>query len=383
MAQTEGIAVAQDFIVGQGILWAEQDKDAVREYRFDLAGVLPAADPLAGVTWAVSPAGAGAPVVSAAGVSGSKATIRLSGGAVKTWYAVTGTWATAGGLTDQFVLRLFIKEDAEALASLGSALFPNRFTATARMRADRLVLLGQQLGLGGGAGFSDDYLWEKLQAAEAQVAHDLRVFLAPTRLFPEPPTEAQIAALAGQRWAVDPAYDYEPDFFRDERWGYIVTRQKPIIAIERIRFVYPTPNIGLFEVPQDWIRLDRRYGHIRFVPASSSTIMPMGVFALQAFGGGRTLPFAIQVDYTAGLENAARDYPDLVDLVYRVAALRIVGDAMVPQSGSISADGLSQSMSIDMAKYHEEVDLLLNGPKGSNGGLMTAIHGVRGTVLGG
>jgi len=71
-----------------------------------------------------------------------------------------------------------------------------------------------------------------------------------------------------------------------------------------------------------------------------------------------------------------------LDAVLKKAALKILEDAFLPQSGSISADGLSQSMSVDMDKYHDAIDRILNGGKGSNGGLMTAIHGVRFGVMG-
>ena len=55
----------------------------------------------------------------------------------------------------------------------------------------------------------------------------------------------------------------------------------------------------------------------------------------------------------------------------------IITDAFLPQSGSISADGLSQSLSVDVAKYYESIDLAIDGPKGGHGGLMSAIHGIR------
>jgi hypothetical protein len=62
------------------------------------------------------------------------------------------------------------------------------------------------------------------------------------------------------------------------------------------------------------------------------------------------------------------------------AVIGIIEDSYLPQSGSISADGLSQSMSMDVAKYHDTVDRLLNGDNG-NGGLMARIHGIRAMVL--
>jgi len=56
--------------------------------------------------------------------------------------------------------------------------------------------------------------------------------------------------------------------------------------------------------------------------------------------------------------------------------------ASSPNSASISADGLSQSLSVDMEKYRGAIEATLFGPKGSNGGLMTAIHGIRLGMLG-
>lgn len=270
-------------------------------------------------------------------------------------------------------------ESSSLSAPVKSALFVKDLIVD-EMRGDRLLLAAQNALPS--TTVSDDYLWGKIQAAESEIAHTLRVPLVPTQFFANQPSQAEIDALAGKPYAIDPAYDYGPEFFQGERWGFIVTRQKPINSVSRVRFVYPAPTQGVFDVPADWIRMDRKYGHIRFVPASSAFLAPMGAFLMQALGGGRTIPFAIEVTYVAGLENAARDWPELLDAIKKMAALKIVEDSLLPQSGSISADGLSQSMSVDMEKYRDTVDHIINGPKGSNGGLMAAIHGIRLSILG-
>lgn len=260
-----------------------------------------------------------------------------------------------------------------------SALFVKDF-AVEEMRNERLMMMAQRLSKK--VKLSDKFIWDKVLAAEAEIGHNLRVPLTPTRFFPHPPTQAQIDELNGMPWGVDPAYDYDPGFFQGEKWGFLVMRQKPLVSVGRVRFVYPAPTIGFYEIPGDWLRMDRKYGHIRFVPASSPFVAPLNAFILQALGGGRTIPFAIEVDYVAGIENAAQTYPDLIDAVKKLAVLKIIEDKFLPQSGSISGDGLSQSVSIDMSKYRETIDDILNGRKGSNGGLMTAIHGVRVSVMG-
>ena len=260
-----------------------------------------------------------------------------------------------------------------------SALFV-RDLAIERIRADRLVLLANSIMPD--LQVSDDYIWDKLRAAEAHVAHALRVPLAPTRFFPRTPTPEQIAALpAGLPWDVDPAYDYDPANYTGDKWGMILTRQKPIQSIIGMKFVYPSPQQTIIDVPMDWIRHDPRYGQVQIVPTGTAYQTLLGGMFLSQFSGGRQLPFTVELEYIAGLANAARDYPDLLDAIQKMAVVKIVEDGFMPQSGSISADGLSQSLSVDVSKYQEGVDTILNGPAGSNGGLMARIHGVRMVVI--
>lgn len=224
---------------------------------------------------------------------------------------------------------------------------------------------------------SDQYLWEKVRAAESDISSILRVPLVPTQFYPVPPTEEELAAIGDRVWEIDPGYDYEASMFERDKWGYLVTRHRPIISVEYMRFAYPTQAQGFFEIPQTWIRVDARPGHIRIVPSGVSTFLGMAPLIMASFIDRRTVPNMLQVSYTAGLKDAAHDYPELIDVIKKKAVLKIVADAFLPQSGSISADGLSESMSVDMSKYSESIDEIINGPKGSNGGLMTKIHGVR------
>jgi hypothetical protein len=226
---------------------------------------------------------------------------------------------------------------------------------------------------------SDDFIWSKVRAAEADAAQKLRVFLEPTKVLPfghdpsEEPTDMP--------WAEEPAYDYDPDFFVNNRWGYIITRQSPIIEVEKMEFAYPAPTQSILRVPNDWLRLDKKYGHIRLVPSSQAFMAPLGAYIMQALGGGRTIPHMISVTYIAGLKDVFEDYPNLIELIKMMAGLKIILGAFVPASGSISADGLSRSMSVDTAKFQDQIDYELNGPKGSNGGLMSEIHGIRSMVI--
>lgn len=247
------------------------------------------------------------------------------------------------------------------------------------IRRDRLM--AASAGILQGVKVTDAYLWDKVRAAESDIAHSLRVPLVPTRYFPIRPTAAELEALDGMAWEIDPGYDYEPNMFERDKWGYIVTRHRPLISVEYMRFAYPTQNEGFFDVPLDWLRVDSRPGHVRIVPTNSAVLMGTAGFAMTTLINRRNIPEMVQVSYTAGLVNAAADYPELLDVIKKKAVLKIIGDAYLPQSGSISADGLSQSMSVDMSKYSDFIDETLNGPEGSNGGLMTKIHGIRQMVF--
>jgi len=371
--------MATEIQVTKDALWVEKDKDATTQYTFKLDDFMPPADQLASAVWTVLPAGV---VLSTnASFTGKAVTVSLSGGVAAAWYSATCSWASQGGLVDQFTLRVFIAEDRELVAPLGTALFPNRFTAVKKLRTDRLMLAATASMPT--VTLSDDYLWDKLRSAESEIGHALRVPLGPTTFFPFAPTADQITALAGGAWGIDPGYDYEPQAFGyGEKWGMLKMRNKPLQSVSLVRFAYPGGSGSSYDLPLDWLRMDKKAGTIQFVPSSTAFVAPLNSFVMQAIGNGRTIPLAVQITYVAGLANAAADYPELLDVVMKKAALKILEDTFLPQSGSISADGLSQSMSTDMEKHHETIDRILNGGKGSNGGLMTAIHGIRLGVLG-
>lgn len=279
-----------------------------------------------------------------------------------------------------FGSRLFGVDVVDASTVVRSDLFI-RDLAVHRLRRDRLVTGAS--GALPAVDVSDDYLWDKLRAAESEIAHELRVPLRPTAFFPTEPTPDEVAALGGMPWALDPGYDYTPDAFQfNDKWGFIKLRNKPLLSVNRVRFAYPGGENAHYDLPLDWLRVDKKYSHVQFVPSASSFAAPLNAFVMQAIGNGRTIPLAIHISYTAGLVDVPVHYPELLDAIYKTAAVKILEDAFLPSSGSISADGLSQSMSVDMDKYRDTVSNILHGAKGSNGGLMSAIHGVRLGVLG-
>ncbi len=255
-----------------------------------------------------------------------------------------------------------------------SALFPDMSAAVAGIKADRLSMMASTL-LGESFAPTDAYLAGKLAAAEADAERRLRVSFEPVHVFAGEPTEAEIAALNGAKWVEESAYDYEPNLWTMEDWGYLVLRRKPVVRVESMQMIYPTPAHSVFTIPTHWIRLDKKAGHIRVVPGSPALGAGIvGMTMLSAMAAGRNIPDMIRIRYVAGLSNAAEQWPDLLDLVKKMAVLRVVQDAYLPSSGSISADGLSESMSVDMQAYHDGVDAALDI-------IMDAMHGPRMMVL--
>lgn len=232
----------------------------------------------------------------------------------------------------------------------------------------------------------DDTLLEQLNAAAADVEGQLKVRLQPTTFFPDPPSQAEIDALPEtMQWEWEPGQDYRPEFFGSGNWGWMVLRHKPVISIEFIRFAYPNPGSQNFTIPSEWIRFDPKYAQVNLVPNSASFTAPLTAFAMQMMAGGGMIPFALQIKYVAGLTGVKTDpvWGALRNAILMSATASLLEIAAPPQSGSISADGLSQSVSMDPSKYREMVDKALFGPKGANGGLWTQIHGIGGTIMGG
>lgn len=247
-----------------------------------------------------------------------------------------------------------------------------------QMRRDQLLVAAS--GAMREVSLSDEYIWSKLRASESEIAHKLRILLTPHQIFPTQPSEDEIAALHGLPWMVETPYDYQPNLYDRDKWGYFITRQRPIIDVQRLRYQMPSQGNQYFDIPLDWLRLDKKYGHVRVLPTTNASLVTASVLGFTALTWQSIIPNMMNVTYTAGIENAERDYPELIDAIKKMAVVKILTDLFLPQSGSISADGLSESMSTDVSKYQEQIDHIINGQEG-NGGLMAMFNGIRAIMI--
>jgi hypothetical protein len=347
--------------------WAEQDKSAVLDYSEDWSDFLSDGDSILSSVW-------GADQVSVAltnpSISGPITTVFVGGGSAGMSCRIVNTITTLQGRTNVRFFTLKVTDIAAAPAiTFASALF-DRFRSVQEFKTESLAFLDGSFPV---TGMTDDYLWSNLLSAEQKVAHDLRVFLAPTLVVPYDTPKAELDAMkaAGTRFAVDSVYDYNPSDWSSGSWGMMKLHYSPVISVEAVNFVYPNPTSYIMRIPDDWLRLDGKYGTLQFVPSGSTmSFGPMSTYLMGAMSGGRKVPGLIQVHYTAGLEDAATTWPDLVTLVKRMAILNIMKSAFLPQSASISADGMSQSNSIDADKWQTSLENDIDT-------LRDAIHGIR------
>jgi len=121
---------------------------------------------------------------------------------------------------------------------------------------------------------------------------------------------------------VDECHDYERNDYMN--WGYIQLFKRPVQKVTKLQLMYGTrPS---FEVPVDWIKIDKMGGKIQLFPSSGNSnaliINQSGVI----FGLNQSWSYAPQmwsVDYETGM--SANDIPpELKELIYKQATCNIM-----------------------------------------------------------
>lgn len=345
-------------------LWAEMQLGSRLDFTLDFTDALDPGDAIASAVWTAT---TGITLTGQAH-DDTRATVWIEGGAANTWYTVRAAVTTAVGRVHAQAFRLRVTDAATAGATYRS-VFPSLAAAVSDLRRDRLMTVAA--GLLPDAGVTDDYLIDKLAAAEATAQRALRVFLTPREVIPFDASQAEEDALVADGAVVhrEAGYDYDPQMWRDNRWGMLELRQRPASVVHSLTFAYPSPGQTLWTVPADWIRLDPKPARVQIVPTQSSNMLPLNSMLLSWVSGGRSVPFMLQARYRAGLADAARDWPDLLGVIKQMAVASIIEDRFMPASGSTSADGISQSLSWDMDKAKDAIEAKLKR-------LRSAIRGI-------
>lgn len=352
-----------------GGLWAEQQAGSTLDYTLDWSDRLDTGDSIASSEW-LADTGL---IADRDSNTNSTSTVWLSGGVGGRWYRVSNTVTTGAGRVHIRGFRVFVVGKPE----LGIvSVFPDLGATVAALRRDRLVAIARTYAPD--VPFSDEYLVEKLVVAERDIETALRVFLTPREVVPDPISDedlAHIAALeaAGERVHIEPGYDYDPTLFR-AAWGPITLRHPPIVKLHSIAFHYPQNLNAIYDVDLKWVRADRRVGRVQFVPFGAFMAGQLGGFVATSIGIGAAMPLMIRIRYRSGLENVARDWPQILSAIKSKAVLGIVDDLFLPKGGSVSGDGLSQSFSFDVNQHRSGLDDRLER-------IRQALFGIRFAVL--
>jgi hypothetical protein len=358
-----------------GTLLAEKAVGGVLDYTLDYASGMDAGETLVNSIWTATPADPSISLTSPS-FTATSASITVVGGTPGTWYVISNLATGDNGLVHDASFSLWVF-DPTALGANLDLPFPSVAGALAALRRDRLMIIAQNFFPG--ISIDNAYLLDKLAAATAFVSHKLRVFLTQREMLPNTASQDEIDALtlAGNTVNLEPAYDYDPSFFQGNTWGFMPLRQRPIIAVHSMQFQYPTPNNTLWTIPPEWIRADKKYGTINLLPVTGAMTMPLNAFILSALGGGRMVPHFLAIRYRAGLENVARDWPDILDVILKQTVLSIIEDCYIPssRSESVSADGLSQSSSLGLkiSDYADVIDRKLETIRSALFGIMLGV----------
>lgn len=277
----------------------------------------------------------------------------VSGGVDGCWYEIACLVTTNGGQSIRMPFVLKVESSASSGRILLRPLAVPTFRETLQVSG-----VAAKAGLNLDA-LSDDAIWQRLLAAEADVESRLRVFLGAVEVLPDNATDADIAALAGARYVIDPGYDFSPHDFHGDQWAGLRLRYTPVIEVKEYRFVHPLPNQTVVEVPQSWLRLDQQSGMVQLVPAGNLVYTaPLSTYVLSLTAGGRTVPKMIKVRYTAGLsvERINTEFQQVYSFINRAAIARLLTDVGMSSSSSISIDGMSESNSLDPKSLNEALN---------------------------
>lgn len=183
-------------------------------------------------------------------------------------------------------------------------------------------------------------------------------------------------------------HDYERSDYTN--WGYVQLWKRPILEVKALRLMYGTKPA--WEVPKDWLKIDKNSGKIQMFPSSGSvTSMIIGasgaIYGL--YNSWDYAPQMWEVDYVAGMDS--NNLPaHLKELIYKKAVIGILqvwGDLILGAgiaSSSISIDGLSQSIGTTQSamfggasarceEYRKDIDALIPVLRQKYGGIRMTV----------
>ena len=158
-------------------------------------------------------------------------------------------------------------------------------------------------------------------------------------------------------------------------WGWLQLYKVPVQAVIALRGAYPN-GTNVITYPGEWISVRGESGQINVIPNQGGLgaviVGQGGDFLPLIMGGTSHVPNLWQVDYVAGMdtENMPRMVVEAIAKMACIDLLAIFSDLVRPvgvSSESVSADGLSQSMSYQAPAFASRITQYnsdLYGPQG-------------------
>ncbi len=208
----------------------------------------------------------------------------------------------------------------------------------------------------------------KLRAAEDFYESELGIRLRPTRVFSDIHARRHFPVGHGLRAddidppfdpvedLEEPAYDYDPGNWNEQRWGETRLNYAPVVEITRWVYAYPGTN-PTFSLPLTWIKGDYKFGRFKIIPGEGQAIaLRFNGFIASVATGSRGIPMSIFIDYVTGF-GATKSESDRYLLAYhedlleglRLRTLLTLGGIMINtrsggvSGGSLGLDGMSHS----------------------------------------
>lgn len=146
----------------------------------------------------------------------------------------------------------------------------------------------------------------------------------------------------------DEQHDYYQNDF--ENWAYIKLHKRPILSVSSISMNFG--NQKMFDIPQEWIRVNGIPGDIQLFPVSGSSGSMIltangSMFAPMLNGLFQFAPQIWSVSYTAGMADIPDDIVEYIMKRASIGILQVWGDLIIGAgiaNQTISIDGLSQSI---------------------------------------
>jgi len=203
-----------------------------------------------------------------------------------------------------------------------------------------------------------------IRYAEDEIERYAGVLLCQTWVAAPPEITNQYAMAAGLAGSgqmlgvnydyAEAAYDFDYSRYKDEGWGYMLLRNRPVqsqfytqtdyTAVKNMVYIYPLLS-QFFAIPISWFVEDHRSGFLRVVPSENVQMLPLFTMQLALMGFAETLAGAIHLQYTAGFTQ--QDYDGEYSFIKRLVLTKAAILALAAIQGTINLGATETSTGVD------------------------------------